>query len=56
MFLGKCVITAAVVLVGYAIITSVDMYDDKIKSPIGPCVIFFLEGYVVSVLFMAIWS
>ena len=56
MFLGKCAITACVVAVGYLIITNTSAYSDKIESPIGPCMIFFFEGYIVSVLFMSIWS
>ena len=56
MLLGKCVISALVVFVGYLIITNMEHYSDELYSPIGPCIIFFIEGYIVAVLFMSIWA
>lgn len=49
-------IAALVTFVGYLIITNVDTYSDVLYSPIGPCIVFFLVGYIVGVLFMSVWS
>ena len=56
MFLGKCMITACTVLVGYMIIMNVEDYSESISSPIVPCVVYAVEGYIVAVLFMSVWA
>lgn len=56
MFLGKCTISAAVTFIGYLLITNMSYYSDELYSPIGPCIIYFLIGYVIGVLFMSVWA
>ena len=56
MFLGKFLIALMATYGGYLIVTRAPMYEDELHSPIFPCIVFFLIGYVIASLFMAVYS
>lgn len=55
-FLGKLLITSLTSYIGYLIITNTDYYADRISSPMPPTVVFIIVCYLVSSLFMTVYS
>lgn len=52
MIFTKLLITAACTVMGFYMITGIEMFADNLFEPILPCVIFAVISYVVSSLFM----
>merc|ERR1712167_435397 len=53
-FLGKTIITAGTCAIGYLILQQLNPSD--LTSPIAPCLIFLMIGYMVGTMVMSVFS
>lgn len=56
MFLGKWAISLLATYCGYLMIIELDTFSQNVYSPIIPSVVFFLLAYVISSVFMSVYS
>ena len=56
IFLGKMLVSIAAAIAGYFILTNWVEVKDEIMEPLAPCVVFFLTAYLISSVYMSIFS
>lgn len=56
IFIGKIAIISATVIVGYIIIKNDSDLNDKVASPVFPCIVFGVIGYLIAVMFLTIFG
>lgn len=55
-FLGKCLISILTVLTMFATLDNWPEYRNEVNSPVGPLLVTFALAYVISSLFMSIYT
>ena len=56
VFLGKCFVAILTTMAGYIVIANNSRYQEQLYSPFIPCVAFFIIGYVIGSIFMAVYG
>jgi hypothetical protein len=56
IFLGKMTVSVIATGVGYVLVTEWSYISDSILEPFAPCVVFFISSYIITSVYMSIFS
>jgi len=56
IFLGKMLVSLIATFVGFILVTDWAEVKDDILEPFAPCVVFFFSAYLISSIYMSIFS